>query len=231
VKAVDQTKNFVIERPKGIEPGTTAKLTNGALRKAKTWSLFHPDHLALEGTTELKKNQLLQGANMQAQKKYLEVLDKTGVLDVRIAALATAAKVPESKLEDFTKDIQELATSPNKPEAIEGIVKKFKIKLKSFEQDATELSEAYQETMLDLLDDFKEMSEDEVLQDFEKRMIEIQKREIEILCDMPKGHMSVMDNLTNIAQHLQGMYLYTKKAHQAAHKATSGNEPPSDNAS
>jgi hypothetical protein len=209
---VDKATCFVIERPKKL----TGQLTGGLLRRSQEYDLYHPDHLAHEGTMELKLLRAEQMVNGKAMLKYQEVAEQAMSLKAETADLIASLPIPKAKVLEFETDLNS-ANGISDPDilkdAIAEIKEKYGITDAAFEDRVITLASKYQ--------DFAEsvdIDPQDFYQVFELKASQINKRMIEILCGMPKGLMDALDNMSGITDHIASLGMYVSDRQEAASK-------------
>lgn len=222
---VKKEKCFAIERPERLEGKAIA---GGQLYRPASFSVWYVDHLPLAGAAEMKKLEVDKLTAYRALSKYQEFSGISTEIMVQVESLAKLAKIKPDQEAEFGERMGKLKDADDLASAIASIKADFGIKLKTFDERAkaiAELTRAYVEKV-------SEVEIDETLIDaLTGRITDLQKREIEILCHMPHGLMSALDNLSSIGSTLDKIYAYVTSAHREASEkhqtaAPVGNDKP-----
>lgn len=209
-KTVNKLKVFAIEQPERLNG---EKLTDGFLHRPASFNVYYSEHLPLQGAAEMKKLEVDKLSAYRALTKYQEFSELSTELSVQTNSLAKSAKIKPEDENAFGRRIGELKQVEDVDAEIGAIKKDFGITLKTFDERVKAIAalvKNYEEKAVNL-------EIDEALLDaITGRIMELQKREIEILCQMPHGLMSALDNLSAIGDVLEKVYSYVISAHNAA---------------
>lgn len=199
-------------------------LRAGKLYRPVVFKVWYPDHLNVDGTLELKKLQMDRVNNLQAQAKYQSVAESFAGIAVAVTKLAESVGVKPEDQAKFRERLDQLASVNSESlltQAIESIKKEFEITDKGFDKKVKALSREIAKMAESVHIDAENFTEA-----FGRRAIALEKREIEILCHMPYGLMSALDNMPRMEDVLRKIYAYVSDAIDEASKAdTAGNGP------
>jgi hypothetical protein len=199
-------------------------LKSGKLYRPHSFAVSHPEHLSVTGATEIKKLGMDQLANFQAQQGYQSLAEEIGMINIAVSELAIALKITPEDRDKFRNQLELLARLKDEDlisRAMDGIKKTFHITQKKGEADIKKVCDR----LRDLNETFK-IDVDDFVESFDRQALELKKREIEILCEMPKGHMSALDKMASITNVIESIHAYIESAVKESDIPSVGNETP-----
>lgn len=227
---VDKTKTFLIEANKEAQKLEEIITGVGSLHRAKKWSVRHPERLSMTPTTELKRLSYEKAQWIDSAMPYLQINAEQEAVTQGIATLSKKAKIrtletykpdlPESdtplsevqkaeaiadaREDAFNERIKRIPSETRQKTAfVKSIIEDFGITYKGFAKDINSLIHQASK-----LGEGLDIDPEKISEAMDKKPIELKKRRVEILCEMPAGHMSALDNLGGINAFIDGIANY-----------------------
>ena len=217
-----RTSAFLIDRPKRLEAGS---VRNGVLHQPATYDVYNPKHLAVNGSLGLKQLQYEQEENRKAQAAFQGVAEKAIMLEIKLGELQKELSIDEGDRNAFKEKVIALSTFTQEDLTSRGlkeVVGQLSLKDskgKALKGKALETAAEKATAKIDaMVTEYRELGAsididpEKFAEAFDRRALELRKKEIELLCIMPPGLMDALDNMTRATDVVDGIYAQISKA-------------------